>query len=263
MIDPWLGFLLFKMAVAAGVVVGCSLLAERAGPLVAAMIATLPISAGPVLVFLAMDHDASFIAAGTLGSMGSNLANSGLSLAYVLLAQRHGMVLSLGAALAAWVAVVFGLRVAEPPFAVMLVATLLVFGALHALFQPYLAARPRTPPRPPWYAIPLRAGGVALLAGTVTTISNHVGPAWSGALAALPIVLSSMIAILHPRIGGPAMAAVIANSALGLMGFGVALGFVHLTAVALGSGLSLALALAIGWNLALMGLKRGARRAPP
>lgn len=46
-----------KMALAASVVVGCSLLAERAGPLIAALIATLPISLGPVLVFIALDHD--------------------------------------------------------------------------------------------------------------------------------------------------------------------------------------------------------------
>ena len=38
-----LALLPFKMALAASVVVGCSLLAERSGPLLAAMIATLPI----------------------------------------------------------------------------------------------------------------------------------------------------------------------------------------------------------------------------
>ena len=64
MIDPWLVFLIAKMAVAAAVVVGCSLLAERFGPLMAAMIATLPISAGPVYVFLALEHDAAFLSAG-------------------------------------------------------------------------------------------------------------------------------------------------------------------------------------------------------
>lgn len=98
-----------------------------------------------------------------------------------------------------------------------------------------------------------------MLAGTVTTVSSHVGPAWSGVLAAFPVVLSSMIAMLQPRIGGPAMAAVIANSALGLIGFGLAIGSVHLGAVALGSALSLGLGLAICivWNLGLMQLKRG------
>jgi hypothetical protein len=261
MIDPWFLMLAFKMATAAAVVVGCSLLAERSGPMIAAMIATLPISAGPVFVFLALDHDAAFIGQAALGGMTSNLANAGLSLAYVLLAQRFGTLACLVAALLAWTAVLFLLRTLEPSFAVMIAATILVYGGLHRLFRPYLAARPKQPPGRPWYLIPMRAAFVATLAGSVTAASAHVGPAWSGSLAALPVVLSSMIAMLQPRIGGPATAAVIANGALALIGFGLALAAVHLTAVPLGSPLSLTLGLAIcvGWNLALMRLSRRAR----
>lgn len=261
MIDPWLLMLALKMATAAAVVVGCSLLAERSGPMIAAMIATLPISAGPVLVFLALEHDAAFIAQSALGGMTSNLANAGLSLAYVLLAQRFGTLACLAAALLAWAAVLFLLRGLEPSFALMIAATILVYGGLHRLFRPYLAARPKQPPGRPWYLIPMRAAFVATLAGTVTTVSAHVGPTWSGSLAALPVVLSSMIVMLQPRIGGPATAAVIANGALALIGFGLALAAVHLTAIPLGSAWSLGLGLAIcvGWNLALMRLSRRAR----
>jgi hypothetical protein len=260
-IDPWLVFLIAKMAVAAAVVVGCSLLAERFGPLVAAMIATLPISAGPVYVFLALEHDAAFLSESALGSMQSNLANTALSLVYVLMAQRFGTLASLSGAMAAWFALALGLRLVEPSFLAVVAATVLGFGALHRLFRPYLAARPPALVERPWYAIPLRAAGVALLAGTVTVLSSRVGPLWSGMLAAFPVVLSSMIAMLQPRIGGPAVAAVIANGALGLIGFGLALASIHLSAVALGSwpALGLGLAICVVWNLALMGLKRGAR----
>jgi hypothetical protein len=260
-IDPWFVMLALKMATAAAVVVGCSLLAERSGPMIAAMIATLPISAGPVYVFLALDHDAAFIAQGALGSMASNLANAGLSFVYVFLAQRFGTALCLAAALAAWIATLLLLRALAPSFPVLLALTVAVYGGLHLLFRPYLAARPQQPPERPWYLIPMRAAFVATLAGTVTTVSSHVGPTWSGSLAALPIVLSSLIVMLQPRIGGPATAAVMANGALALIGFGVALAAVHLTALPLGSalGLSLGLAICIVWNLALMRLTRGAR----
>ncbi|AMJ63487.1 hypothetical protein AXW83_05900 [Bosea sp. PAMC 26642] len=257
--------LVAKMAVAAAVVVGCSLLAERSGPVVAAMIATLPISAGPVYVFLALEHDPAFLAAGALGSMQANLANTGLSLVYVLMAQRFATLASLSGAMAAWFALAIGLRLVEPSFLVVLCATVLGFVGLHILFRPYLAAQPSSAAGRPWYAIPLRAAGVAVLAGTVTTVSSHVGPTWSGMLAAFPVVLSSMIAMLQPRIGGPAVAAVIANSALGLIGFGLALASVHLSAGALGSWAALAVGLCIcvGWNLALMLNARRSRRAAP
>lgn len=264
MIDPGLGLLLLKMAVAAAIVVSCSLLAERSGPLLAAMIATLPISAGPVYVFLALDHDAAFISASALASMSSNLSNAGLSLIYVLLAQRFGTVICLVAALLTFFLLVSGLQALALPFSVVLVATPVVFLILHRIVRPYLAARPAITPRRPWYAIPLRAAAVAALAGTVTTISARVGPAWSGVLATFPIVLSSLIAILQPRIGGPASAAVIANGLLGLLGFGFAVALVHVTAVPLGTwpALGLGLLVCIVWNLGLMGLARRRRAAP-
>jgi succinate-acetate transporter protein len=48
---------------------------------------------------------------------------------------------------------------------------------------------------------------------------------------------------------------VLANTPLGLLGFGIACMVLHLTAEPLGvvAGLSLALATSIGWNLAVIG----------
>jgi hypothetical protein len=67
------------------------------------------------------------------------------------------------------------------------------------------------------------------------------------------VVFTSMMLILHPRIGGPATAAVIANGAWGLMGFGLAIAVLHVGALRFGSvfGLSLGLATCICWNLTL------------
>jgi hypothetical protein len=59
--------------------------------------------------------------------------------------------------------------------------------------------------------------------------------------------------ILHPRIGGPPTAAVLANSAWGLMGFGLAIAVLHVAVLKFGSAIGLSLALATGviWNLGL------------
>jgi hypothetical protein len=64
--------------------------------------------------------------------------------------------------------------------------------------------------------------------------------------------------ILHCRVGGPATAAVLANAIRGLAGFGIALLTLHLTAVPLGSGgaLFIALSVSIAWNVALYVLQR-------
>ena len=257
-----LALLPLKMAITASVVVCCSLLAERTGPLVAAMIATLPISLGPVLVFLAVDHDAAFLAASALGTMNANVTHAGFVLAYVLLAQRHATLPALAGGLVVWITVLLAVR--SQDFSVWPLACLnvLAFLCVHALVRPYLAARARGPVKLSRYAIPLRAGCVALLVGIVTVASERVCPTWSGVLAGLPIVLSSLIVILQPRVGGPAAAAVIGSGALGLLGVGLGLVLVHLAAVPLGSWLALALGLVVsaGWNLVVMRLSR--RPAP-
>lgn len=257
-----LALLPVKMAIAASVVVGCSVLAERTGPLVAAMIATLPISLGPVLVFLALDHDAAFIAASALGTMNANVTHAAFIVSYVLLAQRLTMLPSLAAASAVWVLALAGVRSLALPVLPLAVLTILAFAVVHMLVRPYLSVRMAAPVALSRYAIPIRAGCVAVLAGIVTAASDRVGPLWSGVLAGLPIVLSSLIVILHPRIGGKATAAVIGSGALGLLGTGLGLAAVHLMAVPFGTWTALAsgLVVSVGWNLFVTGLAR--RLAP-
>jgi hypothetical protein len=253
--SPDLYFLLtlvLRMAIAAAFVVSASFIAERSGPVIGALIATLPISAGPSYVFLALDHDAAFIAEGALASLPINAATILLGLTYVVLAQRHSVWVSCGAAVLVWLALASIVRAIHWTVAWGLIANAVVYGICIPLL-----ARYRHVKMPPitrrWYDVPLRASLVASLVAVVITASNWVGPTISGMIALFPIVFSSMMLILHPRIGGPATAAVIANSGWGLLGLGLALATLHVTALRFGSaiGLCLALAICVSWNLTL------------
>ena len=241
-----------RMAITAAFVVTASVITERSGPVIGALVATLPISAGPSYVFLALDHDAAFIAEGALASLPANAATIFLGLTYVVLAQRRSALVSAAAAIAVWVALVLIVR----QFNWSLAAGLIVNAITFAICVPLLA-RYRHAKMPPivrrWYDIPLRASLVATLVATVVTLSGWVGPGISGTLALFPVVFTSMMLILHPRIGGPPTAAVIANGAWGLMGFGLAIAVLHVAALRFGSaiGLSLGLATCVSWNLAL------------
>jgi hypothetical protein len=58
-ISPDLAFvltLLLRMAVTAAFVVTASIVTERSGPVIGALVATLPVSTGPAYIFLALDH---------------------------------------------------------------------------------------------------------------------------------------------------------------------------------------------------------------
>ena len=238
--------LALRMAVTAAFIVTASIITERSGPVIGALIATLPISAGPSYVFLALDHDAAFIAEGAVASLSINAATVFLVLTYVMLAQRNSMIVSFCAAIAVWVVIATSMRMAHLPLLGGIVANAIAF----AIALPLITRR--------WYDIPLRATLVSTLVATVVTLSGWVGPTVSGVIALIPLVFISMILILHPRIGGPPTAALLANSLWGLIGFGGGIAVMHLAALRFGSAIALSLALAtcVGWNLGLWWLSR-------
>jgi hypothetical protein len=253
--SPELIFLLtlgLRMAITAAFVVTASVITERSGPVIGALVATLPISAGPSYVFLALDHDAAFIAEGALASLPVNAATIFLGLTYVVLAQRHRALVSAAAAIAVWIGLASIIRMFQWSLAAGLIVNAITFAICVPLLQRYRHVKMPLITRR-WYDIPLRASLVATLVATVVTLSGWVGPKVSGMIALFPVVFTSMMLILHPRIGGPPTAAVIANGAWGLMGFGIAIAVLHVAALQFGSviGLSLALATCVGWNLGL------------
>src|SRR3954467_5616452 len=100
--DPfWVG-LLAKMLATAAIVVAVSALVERVGPFLGAMIATLPISAGPALVSFPMDHGPAFLEASARTGLPPYAGTGTLSAVYARLAQHYGTLISVGGALAAW-----------------------------------------------------------------------------------------------------------------------------------------------------------------
>jgi hypothetical protein len=102
--DPVWGALALKIILTMAVVLAAAFTAERAGPFFGALIACLPVSAGPSYVLLSLQSPTSFIAASALGSAAASAATGMFLAAYVLLAPRHGVLASWGPALAVWLA---------------------------------------------------------------------------------------------------------------------------------------------------------------
>jgi hypothetical protein len=249
--------LIVKMAVTAGFVVAATMTAERAGPLVGGLVATLPLGAGPVYIFLALDHGAAFIAQSAVNSLAINMVNVIFALTYALLAQRRSLAVALSLALLVWVALAWGVHEIHWTVGWTFVANIAVLGVCIALARPL-----RHVTIPPvftyWYDLALRAAMVALLVGVTVSLSFRIGPGGSGILAVFPIILISVMLILHRRVGGKPTAAVMANAVLGLTGFAFACVVLHFAAQAFGSavGLSLALATSVGWGLSVLTARR-------
>jgi uncharacterized membrane protein (GlpM family) len=219
----WSGFGL-KMALTAAAVVIASLAVERSGPFIGGLIGALPAAAGPAYAILALEHPPDFIAASAVGSVAVNGAIGVFATIYVLLAQRHGLLISLGSAGMGWFAVAAALRlVVWTPLSALALNV-----AVYAVTIP-LCWRFRGSTGPVSFVrtrldIPLRALTVALVVAVVTAASTRIGSFASGMFALFPIILGSSIVIMHPRIGGRATASMLAHVQLPLIG--MALGFV-------------------------------------
>jgi hypothetical protein len=245
------------MAITAAFVVTATVTAERAGPLVGGLVATLPIGAGPAYVFLALEHDAHFLAQGALASLAINAVNGAFALTYVLLAQKRSLAVSLIGTYVVWIAL--ALIVNSIPWSLggALALNVVALGGGVWLVRP-LRHVPMLRLRRRWTDYAIRAGLVAVVIGVLVAFSARIGPYASGLLAVFPVVLTSIVLILHNRVGGKPTAAVLANAILGLVGFGLCCVALHVAAEPLGKwiGLSIALAVSIGWSLAVLFARR-------
>ncbi len=252
------GPLLVRMALVAMFVVLVALVAERIGPFLGGMMASLPLYTGPIYLMLALEHEVDYLAASTLGSIAICGATPVFVLAYCLAARRHGAAFSLACAIGAWLVCAYIVQTSR----LSLIEALLFVAPIYAVAVPLargftrgVAMRSAGRGR---FDLLLRAVLCGGLSGVVITASRYLPAQMTGILSVLPILLTSLILVLHPRIGGPATAALLAHSLGGLIGMVLGFTLVNQTihawgpAVSLGSGLAVTLV----WNLCLITGKR-------
>src|SRR5262245_26515314 len=151
-----------KMAITALFVSVATIIAERLGAAVGALVATLPVSAGPVYVFLALDHDATFISASAVVSLALNAATAVFVTVYVLMAQRRSLRISVSLAFTAWLATTLALGPVHWTAPSAFVLNLVVFALCWWIVRPFCLA-PMPPTIRPWYDFLVRAGMVTLV----------------------------------------------------------------------------------------------------
>jgi uncharacterized membrane protein (GlpM family) len=258
----WYGLAL-KMMLTATVVVITSLAVERSGPFVGAFIGALPTAAGAAYVILAFEHPPSFIAASAIGTIAATAAVAIFAAAYAMLAQRHGLFVSLGAASVLWFAAAYALRMVDwSPL-----GALSVCAAAYAVSIP-LSWGYRTGGGPIRFVrtrfdIPLRALTAGIVVAIVTTASTTIGSFASGMFAVFPIILGSAIVIMHPRIGGKATASMLAHAQPFLIGLGLGGLALHYLVAPIGvwPALGVGLLVSLAWSGCLLAIRLGRAKA--
>ena len=249
-----------KLLATAAIVVGASVIAERAGALTGALVATLPVTIWPAYLFLSLDHDAAYLAQAALSGLAINAVTGLFLLLYAVLAQTRGLIVSLAVAAACWIALAVVTRSVQWTLAGAALMNLVIYPACLWLSRAVRQAKVLQL-KHAWYDLPVRTILVCVLMAAILEASHRAGPVFTGILAVYPISSTSMMLILQPRLGGRASAAVSANCLWSLFGISFGLAALYLSIVPFGVPLALALALAVPllWNLTVwVGHRRAA-----
>lgn len=253
----WYGLAL-KIAMTVSIVVGASVLVERSGPFIGALIAALPTAGGAALIILAVEHPPEFIAAGMVGSLIANVAGALFALTYATLAQRRPLAVSLPAALAVWFVIVFLSRLFPWTLVSAAALNVVVFPLAIWAGRHFRSEGAKGRVHLTGADLAWRAAVVTFVVIVVTAASHSIGSYFSGIFAFFPVAMSSFFIILHKRLGGPAAASVAAHVQAPLVGLSIGFIAVHYFSVPLGVWWAylIGLAIGVGWNALLWIVRR-------
>jgi hypothetical protein len=251
---------LLKLTITPLVIGGASLVVRRWGPLLGGFLIALPLTSGPVLFFIALDHGTDLAAGAAKGSLAGCIAIAGFALAYALVAGRWSWPVALAAGTGGWAVLALAIQAAPDvplPLLVGLVIAV-VWTALRLLPRPDVVSPPA--PAPPW-DIPFRIAVVTGLVVALTAAAEVLGPRASGLLATVPAIAAALTVFSHQR-DGPEHAQGVLR---GLLGGLLATAAFHTVAASslVPGGIPVAFLAAVAAALATQGLALLALRRTP
>ncbi len=234
-----------KLIVTPLLIAAASLAGRRWGQAVSGWFVGLPLTSGPIALFVALDHGAGFAAATAVGALAAATAEAAFCLAYAHSARHWRWPLCLATACAAFVATaVIGKRLAVP----LVVLAGIVFATLVIALRlmPAGSESPSTPP--PRWDLPLRMITATLIVVAITEAAPTLGPRLSGVLGAFP-VYAAILTVFGHRSGAASATQVLRGLLFGLFGFA---GFFLVLALLIErAGLALAFTGAVATTLAI------------
>ena len=209
--------LVLKLLMTPILIGSASLAARRWGPSIGGWIVALPLTSGPVLFFLALDHGIPFATTAAVGSLAGLGAIVAFCLAYGLAGDRDGPAAGQIAASAAFAVA----GIAFQPIldgSVWVVAAIVLAGIGIALRVLPPGARLATTVAHPWWDLPARMVVATSLVLGLTAVAPLLGPHVSGLVATFPVYLSVLTVFAHLHAGLPSAVGVMRGLLTGMTG---------------------------------------------
>ncbi|MBH9662129.1 hypothetical protein KTF21_16120 [Burkholderia multivorans] len=208
--------LVFKLLVTPLLLLAASLASRRWGEAIGGLLVGMPLTSGPISVFLALEHGPAFAAQATGGSLVATAAQAAFCIAYCRLS-TSGWPRALAGGCAIFSVVARLLQwSALPQTGLFAIAILAVTLALKDI--PSEAGRTERLD-PPWWDLPSRMALIAGLVISVTLIAPYVGPKTSGVLASFPFMAIILTIFAHRMLGRAAAQQVLRGMVAALPGF--------------------------------------------
>jgi len=254
--------LILKLVLTPALIGAASLAGRRWGPTVSGWLVGLPLTSGPVVFFLALNHGAAFAAAAAVGTLTGTLAECAFCLPYAWLARRFGWPLALGVGIFGFLAATLALQYLVLPLLLLFLLIIVALTLTLRLMPQGSGAAQKAGPPPRW-DIPARMVVATAFVLLLTGAASALGPRLTGLLAPFPLYASILSVFAHRLQGSAAAAGVLRGLLLGLFSF--ASFFLVLASLIGRAGIAPAFAVAIGVALviqagALWVLRRPARR---
>jgi len=208
---------ILKLIMTPLIVIFVTLVARRWGESIGGLLIGLPLTSGPVSVFLAVEQGRHFAAIAANSAMLGLIAVTAFYITYVFSAKRFPWYLSALFSILIYLVVVTGISFLQIDslLTTILVPLVLLAGTLTLGKRVGLGA----PISPPAWDLPARiilATSIVLL---LTTGANTLGSEWSGLLSPFPIFTFVMVTFSHRQGGATAVRRFIQGVSLGLFSY--------------------------------------------
>lgn len=251
--------LLFKLLTTPTLILVATMVSRRFGQATGGWLVGLPLTSGPIALFLAIEQGSQFAQLAAAGSLKGTVAQALFATAYVRLGRRWHWSMCLLCGTVSFLAAGLVLdRLDLSTFALIVIACAALATALWMIGAPAIGEE--STEAPPW-DLPVRmlvATGLLLL---ITSVANVIGPGLSGLAATFPLFAIVLACFAHQRHGAPAAHSVFRGLMLGLFGF-VAF-FAAVSLLITRAGLASAFVAALVVNLVVSALAYPALRRSP
>lgn len=229
-----------------------SLAGRRWGHSISGWLIALPLTTGPITLFLALGHGPAFAADSAAGTLAGGISQAAFVAVYSQLAWHAKWPLALGAAVLGFGVFTALLQHLTLPLVPLCAAVLLVFTLVLKALPRHTDPSESAEALPSRWDIPLRMAIATGFVVLITELAPSLGPRLTGLLAPFPLFTAILAAFAQHQHGPGAAINILHGLLLGL--FSYASFFFVLALLLISAGIALAFAAAILVMLTLQGI---------